>query len=133
MPPVCGNITLEVEKKYSIYRDIAKSSNPHKSKIGGSTLDRIVGLNPAPYAVSNPVLLESVDELTIPSRTVEALHAINSYVDGYQDAQRTPKASNDNETANQVLSAGPYIRSRRFCLSTTIAYSPETNDSEGVK
>lgn len=133
MPPICRDITLEVEKKYSIYHDIAKSSYPHKSKIGGSTLDRIVGLNPAPYAVSNSILLEGVDELTIPSRTIETLHAISGYVDGYQEAQRKPKASNDNETVNQVPPAVPHIRSRRFCLSIIIADSPETNDSEGVK
>lgn len=86
MVPIRGDVTLEVEKKQSVYHDIAYSGNPHKSEIGSSTLDRILGLNPAPYAMSNLDLLGGGDELTIPSRTVKLLHPINGHIDGYQEA-----------------------------------------------
>jgi hypothetical protein len=93
-----------------------------------------VCLNPAPYAVSNSGLLEDVYELTIPGRSVEALRAIDSYVDGHQEAQGTPKADNDNKTVNQAPPAPRYTGnlSRDFCLFIIMADSPETNDSEGV-
>jgi hypothetical protein len=88
-----------------------------------------VGLDPAPCTLSNPDRLESVNELTIPSRTVEVLRTIHSYVDGYQDAKKAPKAGNDNVTVNQVP---PALGHTVFCLFIT-ADSPETNDSEGVQ
>ena len=132
VPPICRDMTLEVKKKYSVYRDVNKSSYPHKTEISSSTLDRVVGRNPAPYAESNSDLLEGIDKLTIPCRTVEAFYAISSYVDGYQDAQRAPKEGNDKKAVKQVPPALNFSLSRTFCSFIVIADSPETNDSEGV-
>lgn len=132
VPPVCRDVTLEVEKKYAVYHYIDEGSYPHKSKIGSGTLDRIVSLNPAPYPVSNSDLSEGVDELTISSRTVEALYTDNCCIDGYQETQRDPKGRNDKEAANQVPPALTFGLSRTFRSFVTIADPPETNDSEGV-
>jgi hypothetical protein len=78
-------------------------------------------------------LLGGRDELTIPSWTVKLLYPINEHIDGYQQAQRTPKAGNDNETVNQAPPAHRHILSCKFCFFITITDSPEANNSEGVQ
>ena len=73
------------------------------------------------------------DELTIPSWTVKLLHSINERIDGYQEAQRTPKAGNNNETVNQAPPTHRHILSCKFCFFITIVDSPEANNSESVQ
>jgi hypothetical protein len=90
-------------------------------------------MNPAPYSILILDLLGGGDELTIPSRTVKLLHPINAHIDGYQEAQRTPKAGNDNEAVNQAPPAHRRILSCRFCFFITVTNSPEANSSEGVQ
>jgi len=91
------------------------------------------GLNPTPYPMSNLDLLGGRDELTIPSRSIKLLRPINNHIDGYQEAQRTPEAGNDNEAVNQVPPARKHIFSCKFCFLITIADSPEANNSESVQ
>ena len=78
-------------------------------------------------------LLRGRDKLTISSWTVKLLHPINERIDGYQQAQRTPKAGNDNEALNQAPPAHKHILSCKFCFFITITHSPEANNSEGVQ
>lgn len=78
-------------------------------------------------------LLEGGDELTIPSRTVKLLHAINDHIDGYQKAQRKPNAGNENKTVNQVPPANRHILPCKFIFFITIADSPEANNTKGVQ
>lgn len=85
--------------------------------------------------MSNLGLLGGCDEPTIPSRTVKLLHPINARVDGYHEAQRTPKAGNDNEATNQAPPSPVHghILTYRPRLFITVADSPEANNVEGVQ
>ena len=107
LPPVCRNVTFEIEEDHNVNHDVGYGSCPYKRKVRRRSLDRIHGLNPAPWVVSNGSILHVTlgAGLTISCGAVEAIRPMGIYVEGHDEDDSTPEKGDDDKTAMQTLLA----------------------------